>query len=513
MTNDKQRLILFGIVLFGLEVGLVLWASIPWLLGQANADDFYYYLVLAKNSAAGLGPTFDGFEITNGFHPLYLLMLVPLASLPIESPIFLIKSALILLLIFHNLTGVIIATGFWRLGQRHLGWLMALAWLLNPWGLAITLHGVEVPIVTALWAIITLRIYTRRHQGQPLLVKEAVILGTLSGLAVLARTDSVFLVAAVCATELYRSWRLAKQPWLTPFVIGLVSLIVTAPWWWWTWHNFGALMQVSGKAVFLGIHAFDWQKPEIVLPNIGSSAILYFGRLLIYNLAAFVMVAFVIWSNRARKTSSRSAPIWPEIWRHLDFAIIAALIIAGWYVLWQWHIQNWYLLSTTFVVTMVIGVFLSQRRVITQQVDLVQAAGLIVLVNILILIGIYMTIGFGFPKQARGYEIAQWLNGQIDPNAPVEDRLIGVWNSGIVGYFSHNPVINLDGVVNNQVYAYKIEHRVTDVGGLMGYIEQRGITYLTDYEFLYFADPAAMGLIELYESAEHGFRVYQRVDK
>ena len=206
MTNDRKRLIILTVVLLSLELALVLWASIPWLLGQANADDFYYYLVLAKNSAAGLGPTFDGFAITNGFHPLYLLMLIPLASLPIQSPIFLIKSALILLLVFHNLTGVIIATGFWRLGQRHLGWLMVLAWLLNPWGLAITLHGVEVPIATAIWAFITLHIYTRRQQGHSLTIKDAVILGVLAGLAVLARTDSVFLVAAVCVSELHRGW-------------------------------------------------------------------------------------------------------------------------------------------------------------------------------------------------------------------------------------------------------------------------------------------------------------------
>jgi len=34
---------------FVLETLFVSSRSIPWLLGQVNADGFYYYLVLAKN--------------------------------------------------------------------------------------------------------------------------------------------------------------------------------------------------------------------------------------------------------------------------------------------------------------------------------------------------------------------------------------------------------------------------------------------------------------------------------
>ena len=97
-----RNLILFGLLLFILETLLVTGASLPWLIGQANADDFYYYLVLARNTAAGYGPSFDGVELTNGFHPMYLSILTLLARLPFETPAFLVKAALILLLFFHN---------------------------------------------------------------------------------------------------------------------------------------------------------------------------------------------------------------------------------------------------------------------------------------------------------------------------------------------------------------------------------------------------------------------------
>lgn len=41
-------------------------------------DDFYYYFTVAKNIAASLGSTFDGITSTNGYHPIWLLMITGL---------------------------------------------------------------------------------------------------------------------------------------------------------------------------------------------------------------------------------------------------------------------------------------------------------------------------------------------------------------------------------------------------------------------------------------------------
>ena len=43
-------------------------------------DDAFYYFTIARNVALGEGPTFDGVAPTNGFHPLWLLFLVPLRN-------------------------------------------------------------------------------------------------------------------------------------------------------------------------------------------------------------------------------------------------------------------------------------------------------------------------------------------------------------------------------------------------------------------------------------------------
>src|SRR5262245_13750371 len=52
-----------------------------WLLANVTpllvVDDGFYYFKIAQNLARGAGSSFDGINPTNGYHPLWLLCLVP----------------------------------------------------------------------------------------------------------------------------------------------------------------------------------------------------------------------------------------------------------------------------------------------------------------------------------------------------------------------------------------------------------------------------------------------------
>src|SRR5262245_48760244 len=56
------------------------------------ADDFFYYLEIAERVLAGEGFTFDGVTPTNGFHPLWMAILVTLGALapPRDAAFFLL---------------------------------------------------------------------------------------------------------------------------------------------------------------------------------------------------------------------------------------------------------------------------------------------------------------------------------------------------------------------------------------------------------------------------------------
>ncbi|MGE5642424.1 MAG: hypothetical protein ACM3Y8_05375, partial [Byssovorax cruenta] len=44
-------------------------------------DDAYYYFKVAQNISEGHGSTFDGINKTNGYHPLWMLICVPIFAL------------------------------------------------------------------------------------------------------------------------------------------------------------------------------------------------------------------------------------------------------------------------------------------------------------------------------------------------------------------------------------------------------------------------------------------------
>jgi hypothetical protein len=75
-------------------------------------------------------------------------------------------------------------------------------------------------------------------------------------------------------------------------------------------------------------------------------------------------------------------------------------------------------------------------------------------------------------------------------------------------------VVDLDGVVNNQVYTYARQRGISlfDLCGLWPYIQGTGIDYLTDYEDIWSADVEEVfaGRLELVEEipSGDGARVY-----
>lgn len=63
----------------------VAWLAIIWLWPMSpltlTVDDSFYYFQTARHLAAGHGPTFDGVQATNGFHPLWMAAIVPMARI------------------------------------------------------------------------------------------------------------------------------------------------------------------------------------------------------------------------------------------------------------------------------------------------------------------------------------------------------------------------------------------------------------------------------------------------
>ena len=74
--NEWPSLLVIG---FGIAIQIVLVTrSISYLLTNVLSDDSFYYFDIARSIVMGHGLTFNGVDPTNGFHPLWLLVIVPI---------------------------------------------------------------------------------------------------------------------------------------------------------------------------------------------------------------------------------------------------------------------------------------------------------------------------------------------------------------------------------------------------------------------------------------------------
>ena len=155
------------LVMAGLCLRLWLcWQPLASMLGGYVADDAFYYLNIARNLAAGLGPTFDGSTPTNGFHPLYMGLLWLLTGAGITEPVLLLRVALSLLAVASAATGLVLFAVARRALGVTAGVVALLMWELGPQPIRISLTGVEVALSVLLCATTALA-WMRTREGLP----------------------------------------------------------------------------------------------------------------------------------------------------------------------------------------------------------------------------------------------------------------------------------------------------------------------------------------------------------
>src|SRR5215216_213103 len=166
-------------------------------------DDGFYYLKIANNIALGQGSTFDGINRTNGYHPLWMLNLVPIYWLFPHSPLDALRVVVILIAIYHTISAVVLYYLVSRLHNELVGTLVGLAWALSPFVLRIDLNGMESALYTLLLLLLIYKItlFCKDSAGRWKLSVEKkrslLMLGMLVALCTLARLDAVFLCSAI----------------------------------------------------------------------------------------------------------------------------------------------------------------------------------------------------------------------------------------------------------------------------------------------------------------------------
>ena len=217
----------FEISLVILVMGISLYAALSdgqnlswrWF----TRDDAYYYFKVAQNISEGHGSTFDGINPTNGYHPLWMLVCIPIFAL---ARFDLILPLRVLLLVMGGLSAAT-AVLFYRLIGRvftpAIGALAALYWAFNYNILGrVYQQGLETGIAVFFVLLLVYKLFEfeiawRKNQVSN---QQLFLLGFIALLAVLSRLDLIFLAGV------FGIWIILRQTPLRYFLPVDISAIL-----------------------------------------------------------------------------------------------------------------------------------------------------------------------------------------------------------------------------------------------------------------------------------------------
>ena len=218
----------FEIILITVVMSMSLYAALSDAQNLSwrwfTRDDAYYYFKVAQNISEGRGSTFDGINSTNGYHPLWMLICIPIFAL---ARIDLILPLRVLLLV---MSGLSIATAIllYRLVSKifvpAIGAVAALFWVFNHDVLVILYqNGLESGIAAFFVVLLVYKLYDleiswRRNEVSK---RQIAVLAVIAVLAMFSRLDLVFLAGI---TGLWVIFRGSLLRYLLPLDIALIVI-------------------------------------------------------------------------------------------------------------------------------------------------------------------------------------------------------------------------------------------------------------------------------------------------
>jgi hypothetical protein len=206
-------------------------------------DDFFYYLVVAKNLVLHGVSTFNGIQPTNGYHPLWLLINALLYR------IFGDRESLFVVLIL--LVWLLVCGAYYALRRTQ-----STLHLAGGYGLAFAVFSITFMAVacrTGMEISLTLfflAVFWQRMAVQPLesqTPRNAMLSGLLASGIVLSRVDALMVVAMYGALTLYQPIGKRKTALQNLLWFG-VGLLPVAAYFVFNRVEFGAFLPISGIA-------------------------------------------------------------------------------------------------------------------------------------------------------------------------------------------------------------------------------------------------------------------------
>ena len=412
---------------------LILVAPIQEFVLRFIPDDGFYYLEIARRIGQGQGSTFDGITRTNGYHPLWTLMLVPLSHIMTVSRAMGLRLSILL--------GAVLMAGAFcilaRLSEQLNRETKALAVAIPASMLMFSsIYGMESPLAVFLfaWMLWELQSLTL----SPARWAQGFRLGFVSALLILSRLDTVVFVVCLNAVVVLLWWRSRRQgnrierlrgaPILLCFGIQALAVLLFAAW---NYIEFGHFITVSA-ALKAGRHdspLFSWLYaswggvPGIVSAILGVLALLAVREPL---------------ANPVLTTAASGTALY-----------LLAIVVQGRGEVYHWYFTIPIFSSGLFVPPLIKMMTERLRRFKSLYVPLIAAAILLFIASV----GRRLYHPEYGQKQIA-YQMATWTASNSPPTA-----VFALTDCGLMAFFSERPCVNTDGLTCSFEFQESIRDR------------------------------------------------------
>lgn len=448
---------------------------------QYIPDDAYYYLTLARNfSSLGIWTFDSGVSVTSGFHLLFAYLLSSLLFfLDLDTNSF-VTSALIMSTLFTLAS--ISVMWFWGLKQKNVLFLMFFVLVISSRNFVYNTVSLTEWSLTILIASVYCVWFFSKLKNPLITITNFLVLFMVGLLGSLARSDfGLFPFSIFLATTAFLFKRNANKKLLFAFVglmgtlTGLLAVLI---------HNYiftNEILQSSAKmktywAKFLAPNYYA--VPSLIGEIIGFTGLLF--------LALLIVLAILPKFTRKMDTRSSIDENQKTNFHNRSYSfyimlVSGAICILGYTLFYSRNgvIQLWYtsnLITPILIIIFAISDYVtgSLHKHVKYIFSLLLLSTLIFNISQLYPIS---TIKAPWPHQKFLFDAGVYLN-ENSPNCK-----IGGWNAGIIGYYQGGHIINLDGLVNNDIYLYAVNN------DLPAYLSSRKICYVIDFENMLTHEP------------------------
>ncbi len=413
-------------------------------------DDAFYYFGVAEHIREGWWFSFDGLTRTNGFHPLWVLVITPVLAVAGHQFVY----VLIVGAVLTAFAIAVLARCVEHLWDTRTAVAFSALMALNPVVFAHAVNGLETGVLLLTTSLLLWMAYVRGVRSP----RDAVGFGVITAAVCLSRTDAAFLAALVWLGGLIGQRHQPVDAFRLLVRAGLVAALIMAPWFIYNAVVFGSVVQDSGRAFVVMEQRYHSFHGSLDVLATRSAAVLTSGlgalgdRLGLVHQAGLVLAGILgaIAFRRRGATLARVGFVTTLL------AYAAAILLAG---AWRLVIREWYLAPIVALAMLLVALSVSllPRR------SLMYGAALF--------IGVVLSVE-GRDVVRRG----PWPDQSAEParlrvvaaNLPA-DAVVGNSDAGMWGWFAPFTTVNLDGLANSEVLP-----AITN-GRMLDYIRARGM--------------------------------------